>query len=60
MVIRKRGTVLKEDGSLGLGPRILGGMAGGVMSRDGKINEVGGSERYWEVRNNGRVRVFFP
>ncbi|KAK0235069.1 hypothetical protein EDD85DRAFT_791966 [Armillaria nabsnona] len=38
----KRGTVWKEDGSLGLGPWILEGMA------DGKINEVGSSERYWE------------
>ncbi len=27
-------------------PRILGGIAGGVMSRVGKINKVGGSERY--------------
>ncbi len=27
-----------------LGPQILGGIASGVMSRVGKINNVGGSE----------------
>lgn len=31
------------------GSRILGGIAGREMSRVGNINEVGSSERYWEV-----------